>query len=487
MPSYRIASRNIVVDGNPLPHHKLIAEASQRDRVSHKLTRSSFGKQARSLAGNGPVALRRGASITRAEGADDLFEMPGYERGLKTAITQKGVRLTQDGKVLLKALSFQQLEQWVVEIGERPGRAIQTWAWLYQENKWAKGAEEMQEVSKDWKERLATIAEFGGRIQLRETRVASDGTRKLLFEVESASGGNGGIVEAVMIPAPSGRLTVCISSQVGCAMNCQFCFTGRMGLRGNLTTEQIVEQVVEAKRIAAAEGMGKVTNVVFMGMGEPLHNVEAVIDAVDILASERGLALSSNKITVSTSGLVPQIVQFCRRSPATLAVSLNATTDEVRNWLMPINRKWPLGALMQTLRDEFPRGDGRGQKQVFFEYIMLKDINDSDEDAERLLALTEDLPCKVNLICFNAHDGAEFFPSEMERVRAFRDIVASAGRVCTIRESRGDDASAACGQLGSVGDMLGDGPSPQRPPRLKPPVSLRAAVEVMREQRPVKV
>ena len=301
-------------------------------------------------------------------------------------------------------------------------------------------------------------------------------------------------MESVIIPSntPDGRTTVCVSSQLGCAMNCQFCFTAKMGLRRNLSAAQIVEQVVNARRItggglrpAAAAGAGKaagagvdkeeVTNVVFMGMGEPLHNIEAVLTAVDILVDTRGLALSRNKVTVSTSGLVPEIERFLNESQGSLAVSLNATTDEIRSWIMPINRKYNLERLLGTLEKHFPRQDmGRHQRQVFFEYIMLEGVNDGDEDAARLLEISRRVPCKFNLIYFNTHEGSEFRCSDQETIKAFRKRLVEGGAMCTIRQSRGDEEMAACGQLGSP-----DSPEDYKPPppRMKKPRRLREEEE----------
>ncbi|KAK3270019.1 hypothetical protein CYMTET_21564 [Cymbomonas tetramitiformis] len=395
-----------------------------------------------------------------------------------------------DGKVLLKGMTLAQLERWVVHCGEKPSRALQLWGWLFRRDKLARTVDEMRrsgEVSRKWCTQLEDSAKMNGRLKLTETVVATDGTRKLLFQVLEGRGKQR-TVEAVLIPTES-RLTLCVSSQVGCGMNCQFCLTGRMGLLSNLDTDMIVEQVVVARRMARDEDLGEVTNVVFMGMGEPLSNLNSVLDACDILVDTGGLAFSRNKVTVSTSGLVPELRRFCSESPASLAVSLNATTDEVRSWLMPVNRRYNLATLIEALKEIFPR-EGRAQRHVFLEYIMLKDINDSLEDAERLVRLTEDLPCKINLISFNPHDGSEFFPSPMEQVRAFHDAVASKGRVVTIRHSRGDDASAACGQLG-ITELIGNSEkslSPLRPPpRLRPPKHLEEVVMRMRSERPIRM
>ncbi|GFR46078.1 hypothetical protein Agub_g7545 [Astrephomene gubernaculifera] len=274
-----------------------------------------------------------------------------------------------------------------------------------------------------------------------------------------------GSVETVLIPMTnrSGqnlRYTACLSTQVGCAQNCQFCHTGRMGLLGHLSTAQIVEQLVQARRYLAAEGVSTpIANVVFMGMGEPLHNYEAVMPAIEILAT--GLELSRNKIIVSTVGLVPEMRRFLAARVAKLAVSLHATTDEVRDWLVPTNRRYPLEQLMGALREAFPYDKRKGDDFVVIEYVLLAGVNDSVEDAQRLLALTADVYCLVNLIVFNPHAGTPFQRSSPAAVFAFRGVFLAAGRPCTVRASKGDDQMAACGQLGDVG-LAPKGPVPLR-------------------------
>ncbi|KAK4763007.1 hypothetical protein SAY86_008775 [Trapa natans] len=232
-------------------------------------------------------------------------------------------------------------------------------------------------------------------------------------------------------------------------MNCQFCYTGRMGLTRHLTAAEIVEQAVFARRLFSDE-VGSISNVVFMGMGEPLHNIENVIKAADIMVHEQGLHFSPRKVTVSTSGLVPQLKRFLQESSCALAVSLNATTDEVRNWIMPINRKYKLDLLLQTLREELPR---KNNYIVLFEYVMLAGVNDSLEDAKRLISLVQGIPCKINLISFNPHSGSQFQPTPEEKIIEFRNILAEGGCTVFLRLSRGDDQMAACGQLGKPGPV----------------------------------
>ncbi|KAL3006427.1 hypothetical protein AAZX31_08G278000 [Glycine max] len=345
--------------------------------------------------------------------------------------------------MLLKGMTYPELEKWVQSHGYRPGQAMMLWKRMYGNNIWAHHIDELEGLNKDFKKMLNENAEFKALTQ-KEIRTASDGTRKILFTLE-----DGLVIETVVIPCDRGRTTVCVSSQVGCAMNCQFCYTGRMGLRRHLTAAEIVEQAVFARRLLTDE-VGSITNVVFMGMGEPLHNIDNVIKAADIMVDEQGLQFSPRKVTISTSGLVPQLKRFLHESNCALAVSLNATTDEVRNWIMPINRKYKLELLLQTLREELCF---KKNYKVLFEYVMLEGVNDSDGDAERLIELVKGIPCKINLISFNPHSGSFFKPTKDERMIEFRNTLAGAGLVVILRLSRGDDQMAACGQLGKPGTI----------------------------------
>jgi len=248
----------------------------------------------------------------------------------------------------------------------------------------------------------------------------------------------------VLIPGPE-RATLCVSSQVGCAMNCQFCLTARMGLARNLRAAEIVGQLAIARRVFPDVW---ISNVVFMGMGEPLHNLDEVIPAIEIFTDEQGLGLSRRRVTVSTSGLVPQIERLIAETDAQLAVSVNATTDEVRDWLMPVNRKYPLSALFAALR-ALPLAR---RARVTLEYVLLADINDGPDDADRLAELVRGLPCKLNLIPYNPHPGGEFGRPTPERVAAFKARLQAHRLNTSIRRARGDDTMAACGQLGRPSD-----------------------------------
>ncbi|KAK9104503.1 hypothetical protein Scep_021347 [Stephania cephalantha] len=361
-------------------------------------------------------------------------------------------------KVLVKGMRYDELEKWVHSHGYRPGQALMLWKRLYGDNVWAHCSDELEGLNKNFKKMLSELTEFKA-LALKDIRTASDGTRKILFTLN-----DGLVIETVVIPCKRGRTTVCVSSQVGCAMNCQFCYTGRMGLRRHLTAAEIVEQAVFARRLLTSE-VGSITNVVFMGMGEPLHNIDNVIKASDIMVDEQGLHFSPRKVTISTSGLVPQLKRFLHESSCALAVSLNATTDEVRNWIMPINRKYNLKLLLETLRDEL---QDKHNYKVLFEYVMLAGINDSFEDARRLIDLVQGIPCKINLISFNPHIGSPFRPTSDEKMIAFRNILAEAGCVVFLRLSRGDDQMAACGQLGNPGEI--------QAPRLRVPAQFQMAL-----------
>jgi 23S rRNA (adenine2503-C2)-methyltransferase len=361
-------------------------------------------------------------------------------------------------------MTLPELERFVTALGEKPYRAHQLYRWLYR-LPIATQIEHLSDIGKQFREVLAERSRLHA-LQLSQVREAQDGTRKLVYQVDDG----GGAVESVLIPA-SGRNTLCISSQLGCAMNCQFCFTGKMGLRRNLLAAEIIDQVSLTRALYEApnDPASRLSNVVFMGMGEPFQNLDNVLRAVDILLDPKGMGFSHNKVTVSTSGLVPEIRRYLRESRANLAVSLNATTNEVRNWIMPINRKYPLEELIETLREEYSQ-DGRRGDKVFLEYVLLKDVNDSMEDAKRLLKITARIPCKVNLIPFNSHSGSEFQPSPPTRMEAFRQYLHERGVLVTLRRSRGDDQMAACGQLGSPGF----GPMP---PRMRVPEAFQHLIQ----------
>lgn len=286
--------------------------------------------------------------------------------------------------------------------------------------------------------------------RVAEQREAPDGTTKFALALGQAA------VEAVLIPAER-RSTVCVSSQAGCTRHCRFCATATLGFSRQLTAGEIVLQYAIAGAVAPTDK--PLRNVVFMGMGEPLDNLDAVLGAVEVLTEAASPRLSWEHVTVSTSGVLPEMERFLRSSQAQLALSLNATTDEQRERLMPHNRVWPIAALLGVLRDDQQRGSGR---RYFIEYVLWRDVNDTDEDARRLVALLAGLPAHVNLIPHNAFDGNVFQPPAPERVLAFQRLVHEGGVRCLVRWPRGREIGAACGQLALRTGAPGAGSRPER-------------------------
>ena len=339
----------------------------------------------------------------------------------------------------LKELRPAELAAWLAERAAPGYRTGQILRWLF-----ARGAtsfEEMSDLPAELRTALATDFEIR-RPTITRLSDSSDGTRKFLFRLA-----DGAEIESVLIPAErpdgkgEGRLTLCISSQVGCGMGCGFCATATLGFARNLTAAEIVDQVLEARRNRRSER--PITNLVFMGMGEPLHNYENVAAAIEILTAPWGFGMSAQRITVSTVGLVPQMQRLLAETRVNLAVSLTATTDELRDELMPVNRKYPLATLLAACRElPIPR-----RKRITFEYVMLAGRNDSLADADRLGSLLRGTPSKVNLIPFNPFPGTEFATAPRPAIEAFQKRLLARGLNATIRESRGRDIQAACGQL----------------------------------------
>ena len=325
-------------------------------------------------------------------------------------------------------------------------REGQVWQWLYH---WGlRDFAQMSNLAKDFRALLA--ANFDIRLpQIVTRQVSADGTRKYLLRIDG-----GHEVETVYIPE-EGRGTLCISSQVGCTLTCSFCHTGTQKLVRNLTAAEIVGQVMVARDDLGewpVPGEPKreerlISNVVLMGMGEPLYNFDNVRDAMQIVMDGEGIALSRRRITLSTSGIVPEIARTAEEIGCLLAVSFHATTDAVRDRLVPVNKKWNIETLLAALRD-YPRLSN--SERITFEYVMLKDVNDSDADARRLVKLIAGIPAKINLIPFNEWPGAPYQRSDWERIEAFADIVFKAGYASPIRTPRGEDIMAACGQLKSA-------------------------------------
>jgi len=332
----------------------------------------------------------------------------------------------------LREMTLGELEQVVADAAEAPYRARQIMRWLWVHD--ALSADAMLEVPARLRQYLKQHFTIG-RLAVSSVVRSADGTRKLLLRLD-----DGAEIESVIIPAED-RNTLCISSQAGCAMACQFCATARMGLRRNLSASEILGQIISAKPECA--DTERLTNYVFMGMGEPLANYPRLSRALTIMTADWGLAISPRRLTVSTVGLVPMMERLLTDFPVNLAVSLHATSDALRDRLAPINRRYPLAELLDACR----RLPLSRRKRITFEYVMLSGINDSPEDAHRLRAMLAPLKAKVNLIFFNSFPGAPFKPSRRERVEDFQTILLRGNLTATIRESRGSDIAAACGQL----------------------------------------
>ena len=350
----------------------------------------------------------------------------------------------------LAGLTRERLRAVLVEAGtpERQAnmRTSQLWQWIYQRGVTDFAA--MTNLSKDYRALLAGQFEIT-RPEIVTRQLSADGTRKYLLRI---AGGHE--IEAVYIPEED-RGTLCVSSQVGCTLSCTFCHTGTQMLVRNLTPAEIVGQIMVAR-----DDLGEwpfpgerppesrqISNLVLMGMGEPLYNFNGVRDAMKIAMDNEGLSLSRRRITLSTSGVVPEIPRAGFEIGTLLAISLHATTDEVRNELVPINRKWPLAALLDACR-AYPRLSN--SERITFEYVMLRGVNDSDADAKRLVQLIAGIPAKINLIPFNPWPGAAHQRSTWERIEAFAEIVNRAGYASPVRTPRGEDIMAACGQLKSA-------------------------------------
>lgn len=358
----------------------------------------------------------------------------------------------EGGKRNLVGLTREQLRAALIVAGtpERQAkmREGQVWQWLYH---W--GLRDFAGMTNLSKEYRALLAEHF-TIELPEIvskQVSVDGTRKYLLRI------NGGHeVETVYIPE-EGRGTLCISSQVGCTLTCSFCHTGTQKLVRNLNAAEIVGQVMLARddlgewpeQGAPRNETRLISNVVLMGMGEPLYNFDNVRDAMKVVMDNEGLTLSRRRITLSTSGIVPEIARTAEEIGCLLAVSFHATTDAVRDKLVPINKKWNIATLLEALR-EYPRLSN--SERITFEYVMLKGVNDSDADARRLVQLIKGIPAKINLIPFNEWPGAPYERSDWERIEAFADIIFKAGYASPIRTPRGEDIMAACGQLKSASE-----------------------------------
>jgi 23S rRNA (adenine2503-C2)-methyltransferase len=353
------------------------------------------------------------------------------------------------------------LIEWFGEQGEKPFRAKQVFHWIHQRG--VADFDAMTDLAKSLREKLKATAEVRPPAILSEQRSA-DGTVKWLFDVGVGNG-----IETVFIPEDD-RGTLCVSSQVGCALDCKFCSTGRQGFNRDLAVGEIIGQVWVANRrleemesegmssrlapegeeqgtrLEAREGRSPrpVSNVVMMGMGEPLNNFQPVVDAMAIMLDDHAYGLSRRRVTLSTSGVVPQIRKLKDALPVALAVSLHAPNDAIRSRIMPVNDAYPIAQLLDACRDYL---EVAPRDFITFEYVMLKGVNDAPDHARELAALLESVPSKVNLIPFNPFPDSGFEGADMERVRRFQKILIDAGYIATVRKTRGDDIDAACGQL----------------------------------------
>lgn len=357
-------------------------------------------------------------------------------------------------KVNLLGMSKDELSAFFVSLGEKSFRATQVMKWIYQFG--VTDFFEMTNISKKLQHKLHKVAcVVPPTVKYKE--FSQDGTRKWVFEVAGGS-----LVETVLIPADDGkqfgRKTLCISSQVGCALDCSFCSTGKQGFERDLTPSEIIGQLWVANQsymenVPPTERENRVTNVVMMGMGEPLLNYDPVVASMSLMLDDHAFGLSKRRVTLSTSGVVPKMYDLAKDIDVALAISLHAPNDELRNELVPINKKYPLKDLIKAAKSYVYDENPRHKKHITIEYVMLAGVNDSDEHAHQLVDLLKDLPSKINLIPFNPFPHAPYGRSSNNRIHAFSHILNQAGFVCTIRQTRGDDIDAACGQLvGQVAD-----------------------------------
>lgn len=334
-------------------------------------------------------------------------------------------------KTNLLGLTLPALKTFFVTLGEKPFRAIQVFKWIHQRG--VAGFEEMTDLSKDLRTKLQDIAEIRGPEQAQE-ECSKDGTVKWLLRLS-----DGNQIETVFIPEKD-RGTLCISSQVGCVLNCRFCSTATQGFNRNLSADEIIGQLWFAARKLSQ----RITNVVMMGMGEPLLNYDSVVEAMSIMREDNGYCLSRRRVTLSTAGVVPQLARLSVETDVSLAVSLHAPNNALRNELVPLNKKYPIEVLMQACKD-FVGHDKR--RHVTMEYVMLKGVNDSKQHARELAQVLRGVPSKVNLIPFNPFPMSRFVCSEAETIQEFQTILMNAGFITTVRKTRGQDIAAACGQL----------------------------------------
>ncbi|MFC0269783.1 23S rRNA (adenine(2503)-C(2))-methyltransferase RlmN [Kushneria aurantia] len=350
---------------------------------------------------------------------------------------------TSQARVNLLGLSRHQMEQFFIEHGEKKFRAAQVMKWIHHEG--VDDFAQMTNLSKALRDKLATIAEIRGPQVVYEGR-SEDGTQKWVLEVE-----DGSFVETVLIPTDNGhRRTLCVSSQVGCSLDCSFCSTGKQGFQRNLSAAEIIGQLWIAQasaggRMGHDDGRRAVTNVVMMGMGEPLLNYSNVLPAMQLMLDDSGYGLSKRRVTLSTSGVVPMIDRMGDEIDVALAISLHAANDELRNELVPLNRKYNIATLLDACRRYLDKCEAT--RRITIEYTLIKGVNDQQHHAEELAAVLGDLPCKINLIPFNPFPHSGYEKPSRNQVMRFQQWLYELGHTAPVRTTRGDDIDAACGQL----------------------------------------
>ncbi|MBQ0783606.1 MAG: 23S rRNA (adenine(2503)-C(2))-methyltransferase RlmN [Amphritea sp.] len=347
-------------------------------------------------------------------------------------------------KTNLLGFSPKKLEEFFVSIGEKPFRSTQVLKWIHQFG--ASSFDEMTNISKALREKLSEVSEIR-EPEVLVQNISKDGTRKWVIQLDGGSA-----VEAVLIPE-NGRATLCVSSQIGCSLNCSFCSTGKQGFNRNLSAAEIIGQVRVAIRSFGPfdpSGNRRVTNVVLMGMGEPLMNFDNVVDAIHLMMEDNAYGLSKRRVTLSTAGVVPQIDKLGEVTDVSLAISLHAPNDELRDQLVPINKRYPINELIDACNRYM---EGLNDKRVItVEYTMMAGINDHPSQAKQLVKVLKRLPCKLNLIPFNPFPNSGYERPNDDTIQAFKMVMVKAGIITTVRRTRGDDVDAACGQL--VGQVI---------------------------------
>lgn len=351
----------------------------------------------------------------------------------------------QDERINLLGLPREKMIAFFESIGEKPFRAKQVMQWIHQFG--VHDFDEMSNISKVLREKLKRVSKIEGP-EIVYQNISKDGTRKWVMKMPGGSS-----IETVLIPEGD-RGTLCVSSQIGCALDCSFCSTGKQGFNRNLSTAEIVGQIWNA--IASFEDIDRnkdrpVTNVVMMGMGEPLLNFDNVMDAVNIMMDDFAYSISKKRLTISTAGVVPAIDEMCNHTDASIAVSLHAPNDELRNQLVPVNKKYPIAVLLDSVKNYLDQLSDK--RKATIEYTLIAGVNDRKIHADQLIELLRDIPCKINLIPFNPFPGSGYKKPSNNEVRCFQTWLMEAGYIATVRTTRGDDIDAACGQLvGQVED-----------------------------------